>query len=328
MEEIEIGSAATSGPGRTTGWLKLADYPDGSPMRSPVVILTGSRPGPTVWMHGCVHGNEYCGTKIIHACLRSLAAGDIAGRIVALPALNISAFNKGQRMSPFEGYNGGDMNRCFPGVEFGSLTQQMAYRVFRELKKHASVLIDFHTAHTPDVAWALYASAPAGVSATGETMARAWGYRDTLAAPSGMLAGSAMMTAAMEGIPAFIVEAGGKGPAFDPAVVDDGAERLRNVLRALGVLEGEVVDHGPIANFDDFAWIHAPRGGLFQPCVRCGETVSEGQAIGTFLDLYGEETGTAQSPKSGTVLAIHPGPVINNGDTLIHIGLNPRETLS
>ncbi len=323
MDDIQIGTAKTNGPGKANGWLKLADYPDGSPMRTPVAIVTGTRPGPTVWMHACVHGNEYCGTMIIHEMLRSLDGQDMAGRVVALPALNISAFNKNQRMSPFEGYNGGDMNRCFPGAEKGSLTQQMAFRVFTELKRHADYLVDFHTAHTPDVSWALYA-AFGDVAAKGEKMARAWGYRDTLAAPEGMLVGSAMMTAAAAGIPAFIVEAGGKFQAFTGEVVADGAERLRNVLRALEILPGEVVDHGPIANFSDFAWVHAPRGGLFQPSVRCGEPIGQGQVIGHFFDLYGEPSGVAESPHKGTVLAIHPGPIMTNGETLIHIGLNPR----
>jgi predicted deacylase len=322
MQDIRIGSATTAGTGRATGWLKLADNPDGSPMQTPVVIATGARPGPTVWVHACVHGNEYCGTKIVHAMLRSIDPAALAGRIVALPALNISAFNRNQRMSPFEGYGGGDMNRAFPGVENGSLTQQMAFPVYRALKAHADVLIDFHTAHTADVAWAIYAAGTPEVAARGERIARAWGYRDTLAAPAGMLAGSALATAAADGIPAFIVECGGKFQAFDPAAVADGAERFRNVLRSLGMLAGAVTDHGPIANFRDFAWVHAPRGGLFRPAVRCGERLERGSVLGTYYTLWGDEDGVATSPHEGTVLAIHPGPIMVNGDTLVHIGLD------
>jgi predicted deacylase len=322
MQDIRIGSAVTNGPGQAQGWLKLADNPDGSPMQTPVVIVTGSRPGPTVWVHACVHGNEYCGTKIVHALLRSLDPRSLAGRVVALPALNISAFNRNQRTSPFEGYGGGDMNRAFPGVEAGSLTQQMAFRVYRELKAHADVLVDFHTAHTADVRWAIYAAGTPEVAAQGEKIARAWGYRDTLAAPAGMLTGSALSTAAGDGIPAFIVECGGKFQAFDGAAVADGAKRFANVLRALGMLEGAVEDHGPIANFTDFAWVHAPRGGLFRPAVRCGERLERGTVLGTYFTLWGDADGDAISPHAGTVLAIHPGPIMVNGDTLVHIGLH------
>lgn len=324
MEDISIGSARTAGPGVATGWLKLADYPDGAPMATPVVIVTGGRPGKTLWLHACVHGNEYCGTFTIHEMLRRLDPAALAGRVVALPALNISAFHKNQRVSPFEGYGGSDMNRCFPGDATGGLTHQMAHAVWQELSAHADVLIDFHTAMTRDVRWALYA-AHESVAAAGEGIARAFGYRDTLATPPGMLTGSAMMTAGAQGIPAFIVEAGGKGQAFDRETVDDAAERLHNVMRHLGMLEGEVVDHGPIANFSTFAWVHATRGGLFRPAVRCGDRLEPGTILGHFTDITGEPDGTAESPYEGVVLAIHPGPIMTNGETLVHIGRHPRE---
>ena len=321
MKDISIGSAETSGPGKARGWLKLADYPDGRPMQTPVAIVTGARDGPTLWIHACVHCNEYCGTKIVHGLLRALDPNALAGRIVALPALNITAFRRNQRMSPFEGYGGGDMNRAFPGVVDGSLTQQMAFQVYRELRAHADYLVDFHTAHTADVRWAIYAAINDEVAEPGAAIARAWGYHDTLAAPKGMLVGSAMMTAAGDGIPAFIVEAGGKFQAFDPEAVNDGVERFHNVLRALGMLEGAVTDHGEIANFADFAWVHAGRGGLFRPAVRCGDRLETGTVLGTYFNLYGEEDGEATSPQPGTVLAIHPGPIMVNGETLVHIGL-------
>jgi hypothetical protein len=31
------------------------------------------------------------------------------------------------------------------------------------------------------------------------------------------------------------------------------------------------------------------------------------------------------SPHAGVVLAIHPGPLMTSGETLVHIGLDPRE---
>jgi uncharacterized protein len=326
MDDIEIGNARTAGPGLATGRLKLADYPDGSPMATPVAILTGERPGKTLWLHGCVHGNEYCGTFIIHELLRSLAPDQVSGRVIALPALNISAFHKNQRMSPFEGYGGGDMNRCFPGTEGGPLTQQMAFAVYRELKRHADLFVDFHTAMTADVAWALYANYDSDAGAQSRTLAQAWGYRDTLATPPGMLAGSAFMTAAADGIASMIVEAGGKGYAFTRDTVKDGAERLRNVMRSAGLLGGPVRDYGPIAHFSDFAWVCAPRGGLFQPSVKCGDRLQVGTELGCYFDIYGDDDGIAESPHAGTVLAIHPGPIMSSGETLVHIGVGGQET--
>ena len=157
------------------GWL-----PDGYPMEIPVTIVRGREDGPVVWMHGCVHGNEYCGTFTIHEFLRELDPAASRGSVVALPVLNITAFQRNQRMSPFEGYNGGDLNRCFPGKADGTLTEQMAYHVYRHLRAHATHLIDFHTAFTADTRWALFARPPASRARSPRAMARAFGFANTL----------------------------------------------------------------------------------------------------------------------------------------------------
>ena len=94
-----------------------------------------------------------------------------------------------------------------------------------------------------------------------------------------------MMVAAKDGIPAFIVEAGGKGPAFTPETVTDGAERLRNVMRHLGMLSGKVADYGKMWNFSNFAWVHSTQGGLFQRAVKCGDHIAVGSVIGHYFDM-------------------------------------------
>jgi predicted deacylase len=323
-KDISVGSAHSKGPGIVKGKLKVADAPDGSAMEAPVIIVQGEKDGPVLWLHACVHGNEYCGTYIIHELIRSLDPKQLAGAVVALPVLNISAFQKNQRMSPFEGFNGGDMNRQFPGSSVGTLTQQMAHAVYEPLKAYADVLIDFHTAMTPDVRWALYPKVGGKVEETSEKVARAFGYDSTLPAPGTILAGSAMMTAAKDGIASFIVECGGKSRSFTDESVTDAVERLRNAMRALGMLTGAVTDHGPLTYFSNFAWVTASRGGLFERSVRCGDTLEEGTVLGQYFDVYGNPDGEAKSPHAGVVLAIHGGPVMATGETLVHIGLEPR----
>jgi len=325
MDVLEIGTAVSRAPGLSKGFLEIGDLPDGRPIQIPVLILRGQKPGPTLWLHGCVHGNEYCGAFIIHELLRGLPAGDVAGTVVALPILNITAFEKNQRMSPFEGYNGGDLNRAFPGLATGNLTQQMAHAIYSALKGRADYLIDLHTAMTADVRWALFANLPGDVGKRSEGLARAFGFKSTLPAPPDILPGSAMMIAAKDGIPAMIVEAGGKAAAFTDEVVADGAERLRNVMRHLEMLPGKVIDHGKLFYFSNFAWVYATRGGLFQRAVNCHERVEVGTVLGHYFDLHGEPAGEARSPSAGIVLAIHPGPVMASGETLVHIGLDPRE---
>ena len=171
-KDIIVGTAHSNSPGRTKGTLKIAETPDGSPCDIPVVILQGEKEGPTLWLHGCVHGNEYCGTYVIHEFLRGLDHRSLAGSVVALPVLNKLGFQAKQRMSPYEGFHGGDLNRQFPGNLGGTQTQQMAHAIYEPLKRHADVLVDFHTALTSDVRWALFPNAGGKVGALSEKVAR------------------------------------------------------------------------------------------------------------------------------------------------------------
>jgi predicted deacylase len=325
MKEIRIGTAVSTDVGLAKGELRLADMPDGEPITIPVAILRGAEGGPTVWLQGCVHGDEYCGTFIIHELLRSVSAADLTGTVIALPILNITASMTHQRMSPFETMSYGDLNRCFPGKAGGSLTEQMGHAIYTPLKEYADYLIDFHTALTADVRWALYADVEGEVGQKAEGVARAFGYKSTLPAPTDILGGSALMTAAKDGIPSYIVEAGGIGQAFDSDTVADAAERLRNVLRHLGMLAGEVTDYGPLTYFSNFAWINAVRGGLFQPLVKCGDPLDKGTIVGKLFDVFGDLVEEVLSPKAGVVLAINAGPVMASGEVLVHIGLDPRQ---
>lgn len=324
MDTMTIGSIEASRAGRYEGTLATAVMPDGESVDIPVIVVRGKKPGPVLWLHGCVHGNEYCGTFSIHAFLRSLDPASLSGTVVALPVLNLTAFRAYRRMSPFEGFNNGDLNRCFPGRADAGFTEQTAHAIYTALERYATHLVDFHTAFTADTRWALYADLGGDVSAGGRLMAEAFGYEHTLPTPPGTLVGSAMMTAAADGIPSFIVEAGGLGNAFDHQTVDDVAERLRNVGRAIGLLQGDVTSYGPLTTFSNFHWATAPRGGLFRPTVRCGEQVDQGDEVGIYTDIFGDEDGVARAPAPGVVLAYHPGPIISPGDVLIHIGLNPK----
>ena len=324
MKKITVGTAASEGAGRVDGVLHVGDLPDGLPMEIPVVIVQGKADGPTLWLHGCVHGNEYCGTFIIHRFLRGIDPAELKGTVVALPVLNITGFQRNQRMSPFEGYAGGDLNRCFPGKPDGTLTEQMGHRIWKSLREHADYFVDFHTAFTPDTRWALFAPPSGEAGKKAEAMASAFGFKHTLPTPLDILGGSALIAAAKEGIPGLIVEAGGIGPAFSPETVADAAGRLKNVARKLGMLPGAVADHGKLTFFSNFAWVNAPRGGLFRPVVKCGQRIEKGEVVGRYYDLHGEHVDDAKAPTSGIVLAVNAGPLMPSGDILVHIGHEPR----
>jgi len=48
--------------------------------------------------------------------------------------------------------------------------------------------------------------------------------------------------------------------------------------------------------------------------------------IGHYFDAYGDPIGEAVSPRSGIVNAINAGPATTNGQTLVHVGVDPTVT--
>ena len=326
MAELKVGSASLSKPGKANGWFKVGDMPHGRPMEVPVMLVKGKSDGPTLWIQAAIHGNEYTGTYIIHELIRNIDPAKLKGNIVAIPALNITAYQAGTRGSPFDIYGGSDMNRVFPGKVDGTLTEQMAYHVYKELKRVASAIVDIHTAFMPSTRWSLFTKVDGEAGQRAEAMARAFGYPVILPSKTAVLSSSCYMCAAREGIPGLIIEAGGKGPGFTPEVVSDAADRMRNVARALGMLDEKVEKPKNKSVFiTEFAWIRATRGGLFQPTVDCLDTIKKGQVIGKYYDMFGEPIEDAKAPEGGVVLNMHPGPLMISGETLIHIGLEPRD---
>ncbi|MBM3567388.1 MAG: peptidase M14 [Alphaproteobacteria bacterium] len=323
--DLVLGDARAKPGSKASGWLRLGDLPDGQPLAIPVHLVNGAKPGPCLWVQACIHGDEYCGAFTVNALVERLDPKALAGRVIALPALNITAFQAGRRTSPFEMHGTGDLNRCFPGNAEGTITEQMGHGIFTALKAHADYLIDYHTGGVKETRWTLYADLPGKVGEAGAGLARAYGFKVVLPTPPTTLGASAFINAAKQGIPSLIVESGGFGPAFDSHLVEDGAERLCNVARHLGMLAGKVKDFGRQTFISDFAWINGTTGGLFRPTVKGGERIAKGQVIGRFTDLYGALIEEAKAPAAGIVLTTHPGPMMATGDTLIQIGLNPKE---
>ena len=99
---------------RVADTLRLAQALGGEAVTIPVMIARGATPGPVLWLHGCVHGDEYCGAFILHEAFRSIDPGALAGAVVALPVLNITASQRGQRMSPFATFGHGAAKGCHP----------------------------------------------------------------------------------------------------------------------------------------------------------------------------------------------------------------------
>jgi predicted deacylase len=79
----------------------------------PLTVFVGSevKPDRGIVAFGSNHGNEYEGPTALKHLIREIDIGDVCGRIIIIPVLNISAFRSGTRESVDD--DGVNLNRAF-----------------------------------------------------------------------------------------------------------------------------------------------------------------------------------------------------------------------
>ena len=130
--------------GKQQGYLRVPHSRNSSAWGSVLVPITVIRngTGPTILFVGGNHGGEYEGPVSLMKLSRALQPERIQGRVIIIPVLNLPAVVAGQRVSPIDGK---DMNRVFPGVWNGTITQIIAHYLHETLLPLCDAVIDLHS---------------------------------------------------------------------------------------------------------------------------------------------------------------------------------------
>ena len=291
----------------------------------PLIELTGAADGPLLTVLAGVHGCEYASMAGVRRWARELQTRELRGRVRAVPVLNLPAF---AARSPFVvPQDGKNLNRCFPGDPAGTLADRLAHDTFARLIDGSDALVDAHCGDLVEALepFAFYDGGPAEASA--RELAIAYGLPYVLRqepSPDRTVAGSTSAAAAEAGIPAIIAEAGGCGLVEEHAVRLHVAG-LNRVLAALGM-----TDLGP-AGATELAeptylrhsiWPRCRQAGWWEPAVRPGDRVAQGQLLGTISSLDGAtvlETITAQA--AGVIMFLTSSPAVTADGLLLGLGV-------
>src|SRR5438132_12116024 len=86
--DLEIGPLRAR-PGTTVrGWLPVGELPDGTPVRVPLALIHGVRPGKTLYLQAVSDGDELNGLAVVREVLGRVRPEELSGSIVAVPVLN------------------------------------------------------------------------------------------------------------------------------------------------------------------------------------------------------------------------------------------------
>lgn len=324
IKELESFSDDSYQARRIDELVQLAEGIDSNPIGLGTITITGSRPGPRIWIQAQTHGDEPNTTMAIHRLLHDITPEELAGVLVLAPAMHATAVRHHMREAPLDGKNG---NRIW-GLDWSKLghTKVFSYiwmdRVSTIIQAFKpDLVIDMHDGGIPlrIMSHALYNDISTEL---GPVDRLCWdsGMKVIWASSGGRFAGNVGAHMHTLGIPSVMLESGGTGQ-FIEEDIQEMAIGLRNVLISMKMLNGDIiprVDEQLLMIAGN--WVRAGRAGYFQAVKALGYSLEEGEPIGHIINLFGETIETIKSPSSGILFGLRYSAAANVGDYIANVG--------
>ena len=282
-----------------------------APIDMPMHVFHGKKDGPTLLVCAAIHGDELNGIEIVRQVINRPELKKITGTLIAVPIVNQLGFIHQSRYLP----DRRDLNRCFPGTDYGSLGSRMAHQFKTHVVDMATHIIDLHTAavnrtNLPQIRTDV--NVPENLA-----MAQAFGMPVVL--NTEITEGTLRQMAGQEGKFTITYE-GGEALRFNDDAIKVGVNGVLNVMSYLGMLP----DLAPppqltptIANSS--LWIRAEADGMLDNQIELGAHVKEQQLLGYVNDPFGTLRVPVTSPVNGIVIATATNPLVHQGEALYHI---------
>jgi predicted deacylase len=318
--DLEIGPLRARPGTVVRGWLPVGEQADGTPVRVPVALLHGARPGKTLYVQAVSDGDELNGLGVVREILRRVRPEELTGSVVAVPVLNLPAFYARQAFNPVDGQK---MNRCFPGNPTGTASERIAHTLFEAAVSKADLCLDLHQGGVKpmidEVRVRVAREHPEHAACVELARVFGLGYILDQEGPAGQLA----RAAPDRGVPTVDPELGGCH-GWDPASIAKGVRGVMNVLRHYGFLPGqlELPDRQWVVS--GFEPIRAGVGGVVEVSVQLYDQVEREQPLGTITDLFGQPREVLRAPRPGIVWLRSLYPTVSAGETVLTLGVEPR----
>jgi uncharacterized protein len=292
--------------------LNVYQLPTKTIIEIPVYVFRSVHPGPTLLILAGMHGDEINGIEIVRRLItRDDVRNPYCGSIIAIPVINIISFLYGSRDLP----DGRDLNRCFPGSRSGSLGSRIAYDLMNEIIPQIDFGIDFHTGG------AKINNHPQLRCVFNNQMNLDLGkkFSPPLILNSAFRDNTLRKEAAKKGKSILVFE-GGESSRFDYLSINEGMNGCLRLMKHLNMINLDIPNN-PTVFLNKTSWVRAKTSGLFHTSKTNGAHISKGEIIGMICDPYGEYQEKLIASHAGYIVGINNQPVINQGDALMHIGV-------
>ncbi len=311
-----LGAEVRPGTTERLSW-SATELFEGVPVSTPVLVVNGAQPGPTLCLTAAVHGDELNGIEIVRRVMHDIDAHKLAGAVIGVPIVNVQGFRRASRYLP----DRRDLNRYFPGNPNGSAAARIAHSFFTEVVAHCDALVDLHTgsferANLPQIRADL--RDPDVVTLT-------QGFGSMVILHSTPATGTLRDAATRAGIPAVTLEAGGPSQ-LELNEVKHGVKGIETLVHTLGMIKQRRLWGDPEPVYYKSSWVRANNGGILLADVSLGSTVRKGDLLGTITDPMNNARTELRSPYSGRIIGMARNQVVMPGFAAFHVGIQTDET--
>ena len=306
-----LGTTVMPGTAQRLSW-SATELFEGVPVSTPVLVVNGASPGPTLCLTAAVHGDELNSIEMVRRVMHEIDPEKLSGAIIGVPIVNVQGFRRGSRYLP----DRRDLNRYFPGNATGSAAARIAHSFFTQIIDKCDALIDLHTgsferSNLPQIRADL--RDPDIVTLT-------QGFGSMVVVHSVPTDGTLRYAATRAGIPAVTLEAGGP-LQLELDDVKHGVKGIETLINTLGMIKKISLWGDPEPVYYRSSWVRADNGGILLVDVSLGSTVRQGDLLGTITDPISNVSIELRSPYSGRIIGMARNQVVMPGFAAFHIGI-------
>lgn len=293
----------------------------------PVTILSGKEKGPVFTIIAGIHGFEYPPITAVQELIKEIDPKKLKGTLIVVPIANVGSFYK---RTPF--VNPSDhknLNNAFPGSETGTITEQIANYITKQIIPQSDVFLDIHGGdanedllpfvcyynNTSEEKKTLLSSKLSEISGINHIVS--YPYTITKTEP----AKYAFKQASQNGKTALSIEAGKLGNVQTEAVhlIKKAVYNMLNYMEMYS--NGIASAKNPSAVYlNNQEYVKAEVAGIFNSTLKSGDYIKKGDKIGFVSNEFGKVLIEIKSPTTGVVLYKIGTPPVNKGETVFCIG--------
>ena len=292
----------------------------------PVAIYKGQKSGPVFTIVAGVHGFEYAPIMATQELLQEIEVAQLSGTLIIIPIASRGSFyNREPFKNPEDQVN---LNNAFPGNKNGTVTQQVADLITREIIPVTDVFLDIHGGDAPEdlLSFICYYDNQAKPAQTklAETLSVASGYQYVVSYPYTISddepAKYAFKQAVQDGKTGLSIESGKLGNVQEDAVAEVKVG-VYNMLRKMEMYgdPANITPHPNIIRRNHQVYVRSEQEGIFYSKYKAGDTVEKGTVVGYTTDEFGTVLEEYKASISGIILYKLATPPINKGDTVMCI---------